>query len=390
MNSRVLFAARAVTPVEEISDAAILITDGRIRAIGSRSRWSPPAGAEVYDAGEATIVPGFVDLHVHGAGGRDVLEATPDALETIARTLALRGTTSFLATTVTSSLDALCRSAAAVRAFIQQQAQSPGSAGCAQLLGTHFEGPFISKIRRGVHPEAEITAPQPALLARLLEAAAGTARILTLAPELPGALELIDQARAQEVIVSLGHSDATYEQALAAVARGARRATHVFNAMRPFSHRQTGIVGAVLTSPQLTAELIADGIHVDGTAMKILFAAKGTEGVSLVSDGISATGMPDGNYRLGELAIEVSGGVARNGEGRLAGSVLTLDRALRNVVALGVPLRAATQMLTLNPARELGLEGSKGLLAPGAAADLVLLNAKLEIVRVMSCGAWVG
>jgi N-acetylglucosamine-6-phosphate deacetylase len=225
------------------------------------------------------------------------------------------------------------------------------------------------------------------LLGQLLAEARGTAQIVTLAPELSGALELISAARQAGLVVSLGHTDATYEQAQAAIAAGASHAAHVFNAMRPFSHRETGVIGAVLTSPKVSAELIADGIHVDNAAMRILVELKTPERVILVSDGMSATGMPDGKFRLGMFEVKVSGGVARNAEGKLAGSTLTLDRALRNMVALGVPLSSALRMVTANPAKQIGLGARKGILAPGGDADLVFLDDKLEICGVMTRGA---
>jgi N-acetylglucosamine-6-phosphate deacetylase len=187
----------------------------------------------------------------------------------------------------------------------------------------------------------------------------------------------------------MGHTDATYEQARAAVAHGAHHATHVYNAMRPFTHRDPGVIGAVLTAPEVSAELIADGIHVDEIAMKVLLQAKGAQGVILVSDGISATGMPDGKYMLGGLEVTVNDGVCRNAEGRLAGSTLTLDRALRNIVKLGIPLADAVRMLTLNPATLLGIEFKKGALRTGADADIVLLNERLEIERVWVRGTLV-
>lgn len=221
----------------------------------------------------------------------------------------------------------------------------------------------------------------------MLGAAAGCGKILTLAPELPGALDLVDAAHAEGLVVALGHTDATCNETHAAIQRGARHAVHVFNAMRPFSHRETGVLGAVLTSPDVTTELIADGIHVDPVAMRLLFAAKGTPRVILVSDATSAAGMPDGTYPLGTFEVTVTGGVCRNVHGRLAGSTLTLDRALRNVVALGVPLADAVRMLTLNPATLLGLELTKGVLVPGAGADLVLLNSDLHVAGVMTRGA---
>jgi N-acetylglucosamine-6-phosphate deacetylase len=220
----------------------------------------------------------------------------------------------------------------------------------------------------------------------MLEAAGGMARILTLAPEVPGGLDLVKDACDSGVIVSMGHTDATYEQAIAAIERGARHAAHVFNAMRPFSHRDTGVLGAVFTSPQVTAELIADGVHVDPAAMKLLLKAKTASGVILVSDGTAATGMRDGKYRLGDFDVNVTGGVVRNTEGKLAGSALTLDRALRNTLALGVGMMDAVRMLTYQPAKLLGLEKRKGVLAAGADADLVLLDGKMEIAGVMTRG----
>jgi N-acetylglucosamine-6-phosphate deacetylase len=378
---------RAITPHLEIQDAVVLVEGSRIMAVGKRGEVAVPASAKRVDAPSMTLVPGFVDVHVHGAGGHDVMEATPEALSAIATTLARGGTTSFLATTVTAEPAKLCSSAEGIARYIASQArQIEIERPCAEILGIHFEGPFISPARRGVHPAKWIAAPSAALLEKMLKAAGGATRILTLAPEVPGGLNLVAEACKSGVIVALGHTDATYEQATEAIAYGARHAAHVFNAMRPFSHRETGVLGAVLTSPQVTAELIADGVHVDAAAMKLLLAAKTAGGVILVSDGTAATGMPDGRYRLGDFDVDVSGGVVRNAEGKLAGSALTLDRALRNVIALGVPLEESVRMLTLYPARLLSLEGRKGVLAPGADADVVFFDAQLHISRVVTRG----
>jgi N-acetylglucosamine-6-phosphate deacetylase len=292
-----------------------------------------------------------------------------------------------VATTVTASEKETRESVAGIAHFILNTSQYPTRELSAEILGIHFEGPFISPARRGVHPAKWIVPPSRELLAQLLGEARGTAQILTLAPELPGALDLISAARQAGLVISLGHTDATYEQAQAAIEAGASHAAHVFNAMRPFSHRGTGVIGAVLTSPKVSAELIADGVHVDEAAMRMLVELKTPERVILVSDGISATGMPDGKYQLGMFEVKVSGGVARNAEGKLAGSTLTLDRALRNIVALGVPLSSALRMVTANPARQIGLGSRKGVLAPGADADLVLLDDKLEVSGVMTRGA---
>ncbi|HXN65254.1 MAG TPA: N-acetylglucosamine-6-phosphate deacetylase [Candidatus Acidoferrales bacterium] len=387
MSLTAILVHRAITPAEEILNALILVEEGRILAVGPREGVSIPRGARVAEMLDATATPGFVDVHVHGAGGQDVMRGTSEALEVVAATLTRGGTTSFLATTVTSATEVLCRSVSGIADAITAQASRGGAdSPRAEILGVHLEGPFISRVRRGVHSEEYISAPAPDLLRRLLDAASGRTRIITLAPELPGALELIDAARSMGIVVSVGHTDANYEQAMAAIHRGARHAAHVFNAMRPFGHRDSGVIGAVLTRPEICAELIADGVHVDAAAMQVLLRAKGTEGVTLVSDGTAATGMPDGCYRLGDFDIAVSGGVVRNKEGKLAGSTLTLDRALRNIVSLGVRLKDAVQMMTLNPARELGLEKTKGSLTSGADADLVFLNRELEIVKVVTRG----
>jgi N-acetylglucosamine-6-phosphate deacetylase len=250
----------------------------------------------------------------------------------------------------------------------------------------HFEGPFISPVRRGVHPPEWLRLPSAELLGNFVTAARGNARLLTIAPELVGAMPCIDAARKAGMVVGIGHTDATYEQTRAAVARGAHHAIHTFNAMRPFSHRDAGVIGAVLVSPEISAELIADGVHVDEIAMRVLIQAKGADGVILVSDGISATGMPDGKYMLGGFEVTVTGGVCRNAEGKLAGSTLTLDRALHNIVRLGTPLGDALHMLTTNPAKLLGIEHKKGALRDNADADIVLLNDALHVTRVFTRG----
>lgn len=381
-----IYAERAFTPSEEIPDAVIVVQGSKISAVGQRGRVDLPRNVREVRAANRTVVPGFVDVHIHGAGGHDVMEGTREALEIISATVAAHGTTSLVATTVTASEKETCTSVAGIAHFILNTSQYATRELSAEILGIHFEGPFISPTRRGVHPAKWIVRPSPEIFAELLREARGTAQILTLAPEVPGALDLVSTARQAGLVVSLGHTDATFEQAQAAIEAGASHAAHVFNAMRPFSHRGTGVIGAVLTSPKVSAELIADGVHVDDAAMRMLVELKTPERTILVSDGISATGMPDGKYQLGMFEVKVSGGVARNTEGKLAGSTLTLDRALRNIVALGIPLASALPMVTANPARQIGLGARKGVLAPGADADLVFLDEKLEVAGVMTRG----
>jgi len=384
MTTTLLHVGNAITPKGEISGAGILIRDGGIEAIGPRADLTLPSGAQEVRAEDCIAIPGFIDVHIHGAGGRDVMEGSADALGAVTAKLAQFGTTSLLATTVTADADDTCRAVEGISSYIATQHETNKPR--AEILGIHFEGPFLSKERRGVHPTEFLQLPSAEFLQRLIHASSGNARIITIAPELLGAMPCIDAARSLGMVVSIGHTDATYEQSRAAVAHGAHHATHVYNAMRPFTHRDPGVIGAVLTTPEVTAELIADGIHVDEIAMKVLLQAKGASGVVLISDGLSATGMPDGKYMLGSMEVTVSGGVCRNAEGKLAGSTLTLDRALRNVVKLGVPLAGAVQMLTLNPATLLGIEFKKGALRTGADADIVLLNDSLEIAQVWARG----
>src|SRR3974390_1892039 len=325
MTTTCLHVGRAFTPSSEIRDAAIVFRDGVIEAVAPRENIVVASGAQEIVAKDRIAAPGFIDVHIHGAGGRDVMEGTNEALRKIATTIGSHGTTSFVATTVTADPNAIIRSSEGIAAYIALQHKDTVAG--AEALGIHFEGPFISPVRRGVHPPEWIRLPSAELLEKFIAAAQGNALILTIAPELLGAMPCIDAARKAGMIVGMGHTDATYEQARAGLARGAHHAIHTYNAMRPFSHRDAGVIGAVLTSPDISAELIADGVHVDETAMRLLLQAKGAGGVILISDGISATGMPDGTYVLGGFEVTVSGGVCRNSEAKLAGSTLTLDRA---------------------------------------------------------------
>ena len=384
MTTTLIHASRAFTPTTEINDAGILIREDVIETIGPRAGMSLPAGAQEIQAKGKTAIPGFIDIHIHGAGGHDVMEASSAALGAVTRKVAEFGTTSLLATTVTAGPEDTCRAVERIARYITQQYES--SQMSAEVLGIHLEGPFISKERSGVHPPQWIQAPSAEMLNRFLQAAAGNARLMTIAPEVMGAIPCMEAAQKAGLVISIGHTDANYEQTRLAISHGARNATHTYNAMRPFSHRDPGVIGAVLTSPEISAELIADGVHVEEGAMKLLLQAKGAERVILVSDGLSATGMPDGKYMLGDFEVTVTNGVCRNAAGILAGSTLTLDRALQNIVNLDVPLANAVRMLTLNPASLLGIEFKKGSLRTGADADVVLLDEDLHVAEVWARG----
>lgn len=382
-----IYAGRVLTPQDELNDAVILVEDGRIAALGHRDQVTVPEGAVDYVAGGNTVVPGFVDIHIHGAGGHDVMEGTPRALDKIASTVARYGTTSMVATTVTAPVDTTCKSLEGIARHIRKREQEAAPGPSAEILGIHFEGPFISKAQRGVHPTDSLAKPSAKLLDQFIEAADGLGRIITMAPELPGGVELVARAKAAGLVVSMGHTDADYTQARDAIRAGARHATHTYNAMRPFTHRDPGVIAAVMTEPDVTAEIIADLVHVAPPAIQVLLGVKGFDTVIAITDGIAAAGMPDGTYRLGTFEVTVKDGVCRNSEGKLAGSTLTLDRALRNLVSLGVPFVDAIRMMTILPARRLGLAGKKGIIAIGSDADLVVLTPDLHVAGVMTRGA---
>jgi N-acetylglucosamine-6-phosphate deacetylase len=257
------------------------------------------------------------------------------------------------------------------------------------IVGIHLEGPWLNERRRGAQEAAHLRAPDPGELEALVQAAGGAVRLVSLAPELPGALQLIERVVAAGAVAGIAHSDATYAEAQAGVAAGARHAIHTFNGMRPLHHREPGVIGAVLDAPEVSCELIADGMHVAPAIARLLWRAKGPARLVLVTDATEAAGLPDGRYRLGETAIDVRGGRALTPAGSLAGSTLTMDAAVRNLRDWGVPLGEALSMASATPARVAGLEGRKGAVAPGYDADLVVLDEALRPAAAMAAGHWV-
>jgi N-acetylglucosamine-6-phosphate deacetylase len=342
-------------------------------------------------ASDTTLTSTFFDIHVHGAAGRDAMEGTPRALRRIGEFLATKGVAHYLATTVTAPIERTLRALEGIAEAIET-AEIETEVHGARPVGIHLEGPFISHAKRGVHPPADIQSPSIPLFQRMQQAARGHIKLLTIAPETPGALDLIDYATAKGTHVSIGHSDATSEQARTAIAAGATTATHTFNAMRRLDHREPGIAGVVLDAENLYAELICDGIHVAPEFVRLWLRTKGEERAILVTDGISATGMPDGNYMLGELEVSVQDGkclsAADLAEGieTLAGSVLTMDRAVANVQRItGTSLATAIRLASRNPARMLGLD-KLGEIAVGQPANFNIFSADGTLQQTMLRG----
>jgi N-acetylglucosamine-6-phosphate deacetylase len=376
-------ADRLFTPLVCIESPVVVIEDGRILAVDSRNHLEVPADARRVDFPDCVLSPGFIDIHVHGGSGHDVMETDAGAMAAIERGMARHGVTSYLPTTVTAPEDRILRALEHLGKRISSQAdQDTGS----RPIGIHLEGPFISHAKRGVHPPEHLAEPSQKKFEQYWQASGGTLRLMTIAPELSGALETIHHARKLGVHSSLGHSNATYSEANQGVAAGADHATHTFNAMRALDHREPGILGAVLSDDRLSADIIADGIHTDPSMVKLFLSAKGPERAILITDAISATDMPEGRYKLGPFEVEVKAGRCEY-QGKLAGSVLTLDRAVRNVMNFAQwNLQQAVRLATVNPARLLGVADRKGTIAAGFDADLVVLTAAGEVVQAFVAG----
>jgi N-acetylglucosamine-6-phosphate deacetylase len=371
-------AATLFTPLERITQPIVLLEDGTISEITSRAHREIPKNCRIVDYKDAILAPAFIDIHVHGAAGHDVMEASPDAMPCIEQFLAKHGVGSYFPTTVTApvetTISALGRLADAIEASAKQ---TPGTLR-ARPVGIHLEGPFLSHARRGVHPTRDLLRPSLNVFDQFWQASRGHIRIMTVAPELDGAIELIAEATKRGVCVSLGHSDADLETTRAAVNAGAKHATHLFNGMRPLNHRDPGIVGESLANSRIAVEIIADGVHLDPSIVKLIVAAKGQRDVILITDGTAATGMPDGRYHLGTSKFDVKDGRCLS-DGKLAGSTLTMDRAVRNVMQFAdLDLQQAVVLATVNPGRA-AASPNKGKLHAGADANIAVLSPTGEV-----------
>ena len=380
-----LAGGRVVTPAGVLDPGWILVTGGLIAAVGpGDGREQAVPGLEVAKLNRRWVLPGFVDLHVHGGGGASFTEGTASDARDAAAFHRAHGSTSLLASLVTAPLAELETRAALLAGLADEGV----------IDGLHLEGPFLSAARCGAQDPRHMLAPDVAVFERLHAAAGGHLRVITLAPELPGAAGVIRAAARAGVTVAVGHTDATAEVASAAVDTGATHATHLFNAMRPWHHREPGAAGALLDRDEVTCEIVADGVHLHDMTVRLAARAAGPGRLVLITDAMAAAGMPDGRYRLGSRRVDVAGGVARlvgetGAPGPIAGSTATMGSVVRHAVAAGVPVPEVTAAASTTPARVLGLGERTGALRPGLVADLVVCDEEFGLDRVMRHGQWV-
>ncbi|MFB7476520.1 N-acetylglucosamine-6-phosphate deacetylase [Kitasatospora sp. NPDC056184] len=371
-----LAGARLVLPGGVVEGDRLAVEGDRIAGLGGS------ATPGDLDLTGYTVVPGFVDLHVHGGGGASYASGIAEEALRVARTHLEHGTTTTVASTVTGEIDDLARQAAVLSELVEDGV----------LAGIHFEGPFISHNRCGAHRPDLLRDPDPALVRKLVDAARGHARMVTLAPELPGGLDSVRMLADLGVIAAVGHTDSDYAKTLEAIEAGATVATHLFNAMPGIAHRAPGPIVALLEDERVTVELINDGVHLHPSVLDLAYGTAGASRVALITDAMGAAGMGDGLYPLGPLQVEVKDGVARLVEGgAIAGSTLTLDVAFkRSVTVNGLGLNQAVESLSTVPARLLGLADQVGSLEPGKLADLVVVDsASYDLVAVMRRGEWI-
>lgn len=362
----------------EPAAGSVLVRDGHIHAVGSEEAFAAQAADVQLDGGGRLLIPGMIDVHIHGAEGFDMMDGRLQSVEAVSKACARTGCTSFLATSVTSSLDDLM-------AMIESVSQVIGKEPGASIVGLHLEGPYLNVKRKGMQNERFLRHPDADEMNRVLQKAGSLVRMVTLAPELPGGLEMVTFLKERGIVVAVAHSDATYEEAKEAFRIGASHVTHCFNGMRPIHHRDPGVVVAAMEEPHVSVQAIVDNVHLHPAIVRLLYREKGPDRMVLITDALQAMGMGDGTYLFGGHEVKVSQGVAKLADGTLASSTVTMNEALAKTVQAGIPLKDAVTMATQTPADVLGLK-TKGRLAPGADADLVLLDDKFEVLWTMVGG----
>jgi N-acetylglucosamine-6-phosphate deacetylase len=363
----------------------VLAEDGKITFVGAANEAQPEPGSRIVDAAGGVVMPGFIDTHFHGSGGDDVMANGAEGIRRISRALLKFGTTGFLATTIAARHSELMKATEDTLAAENADRNSPEGA---EILGLHIEGPYINLKFKGAQPVEGIRDPNFDECRELLAAGKGRIKIMTMAPELPGAMELIRFLKANGVAVSLGHSEADYDTALAAIDAGATRATHLYNAMSGVHHRKPGLASAVLNEPGIQAELICDGVHVHPRMAQLAWRAKGRDGITLITDATAAQGVGDGTFTLGDFQIQVRGPLCTLMDGvTIAGSVLTMNRAVGNAMDFtGMNLIDAAYTSSLASARACGVADCKGSIEVGKDADLAVLKPDFSVSHTIRAG----
>lgn len=372
--------AQIVTPFRIIDDGTLLIEGRQIAGIGPQSEVPLPAGATVYDCEGLIVCPGFIDLLVHGGGGSGFADMSMEAVQNISEFFFRHGTTGLLAALYSKPEKEMVADVQRIAEFIRSSAGS-------NVVGMHLEGPFINRDLHGAMKAEYLWMPDVKRWKALHRAGGGYIRLMTIAPELPGADEVMRAAARDGVVLSIGHSSAEYQEVVKAIDNGAAHVTHMFNAMKPFHHRTPGLIVAALLHNELKVELIADGIHVHPAVMRLMYKIKGDGGIILITDAIRASGMPAGEYTFMDQRISVVDRKAYLADGTLAGSTLTMDQAVKNMVQLAeVPLEDAVRMASLNGAKVLGVEHQKGILAVGKDADIVVMSQAFQVAMTIAMG----
>ena len=370
-----------ITPFDILKNKVLIFDKEKIISLEEERPKEFYNNFKVINAQGNFVVPGFIDLHVHGGGGADTMDGTPGSLEKIAKTHCYFGTTSFLPTTMTMRKSRIMKSLENIKEVFHK------GTGSAEILGVHLEGPYINPLKKGAQKESDICSPSIKEFEKINKASGGLIKLVTIAPEIHGAIDFIKWLKKNGIYSSAGHSDASYAQVVKAVGAGLSQVTHIFNAMNKFHHREPGLIGAALTMEELYAQIISDEIHVHPVVIKIAVKSKGFDKILLITDAIRATSMGEGITELGGQKVIVENGQARLEDGTLAGSILTMDRAIRTMVEkVGVSLQNSIRMATINPAISIGIENNKGSLEPEKDADIVIMNKYLEVDTVIVKG----
>ncbi|GAA3411257.1 N-acetylglucosamine-6-phosphate deacetylase [Paenibacillus hodogayensis] len=373
----VITDARIVLPDQVVPSAVVWIRDGVVERIEPGKGPVQEENVRHIDGQGMLLIPGMVDVHIHGAEGYDMMDGTEESVQAVSRACAATGCTSFLATSVSSSLDDLLAMIRSVKGVIGREAG-------ARIAGLHLEGPYLNPKRKGMQHEAHLRHPDIAEMERILQEAGPLVKMVTLAPELPNGMELLAYLVEKGIIVALAHSDATYEEASRAFQAGASHVTHCFNGMPPIHHRAPGLIAAAFEEPHVSLQAIVDGVHLHPAIVRLMHRIKGPRGMVLITDALQAMGLGDGDYRFGGHDVTVQDGIARLADGTLASSTVTMNEALRLTTELGISLADAVTMAATTPASLLGLPA--GRLEPGCAADLTLLNDRFEVQWTMVGG----